>query len=274
MDNNGNKQSKRARKRLKGLSLFKVQIGGHEYWRVVVPQVGGQRWTKTFKDKRQAEAFYECEHDLLKNSGRRSFALADRQRQDAQAAIEQLSPFSGVSLLDAARFYVAAHEAVNRSCTVAEAIKALLATKEADGRRHRYILDLRTRLKRFAEDFGERILASITGPEIGAWLRSLAAAPRTRNTYHLRVHLLFAFALEQRWVNANPCTASMRAKAIESEPGILTPEQFARLLSNASPDMLPYWAIGGFAGLRRAELERLEWSDIDFDAGLIEVDPG
>jgi integrase len=65
----------------------------------------------------------------------------------------------------------------------------------------------------------------------------------------------------------------MRAKAIESEPGILTPEQFTALLTNASPEMLPYWAIGGFAGLRRAELERLEWRDIDFESNLIEVTP-
>ena len=29
--------------------------------------------------------------------------------------------------------------------------------------------------------------------------------------------------------------------------------------------------IGAFAGLRRAEIERLEWSEVDFDAGVIEV---
>ncbi len=29
--------------------------------------------------------------------------------------------------------------------------------------------------------------------------------------------------------------------------------------------------IGAFAGLRRAEIERLEWSQVDFDAGVIEV---
>jgi integrase len=35
--------------------------------------------------------------------------------------------------------------------------------------------------------------------------------------------------------------------------------------------MLPFWAIGAFAGLRRAEIERLTWSEIDFDADVIEV---
>jgi integrase len=34
---------------------------------------------------------------------------------------------------------------------------------------------------------------------------------------------------------------------------------------------VPYLAIGLFAGLRRAEIERLDWSEIDFESGLIEV---
>jgi integrase len=35
--------------------------------------------------------------------------------------------------------------------------------------------------------------------------------------------------------------------------------------------LLPYIAIGLFAGLRRAEIERLDWSEIDFESGLIKV---
>lgn len=48
-------------------------------------------------------------------------------------------------------------------------------------------------------------------------------------------------------------------------------EEFARLLEAASEKTLPYWLLGGFAGLRRAEIERLEWKDVHFDSGLIEV---
>ena len=62
-----------------------------------------------------------------------------------------------------------------------------------------------------------------------------------------------------------------RAKERETEIEILSVGQVARLLESASSDMLPFWAIGAFAGLRRAEIERLSWSEIDFDAGVIEV---
>ena len=43
------------------------------------------------------------------------------------------------------------------------------------------------------------------------------------------------------------------------------------MLESATPEVLPYIAIGLFAGLRRAEIERLDWSEIDFESGLIEV---
>jgi integrase len=43
------------------------------------------------------------------------------------------------------------------------------------------------------------------------------------------------------------------------------------LLEASSQQTLPYFAIGLFAGLRSAELVRLEWKDVHFDEGLIEV---
>jgi integrase len=43
------------------------------------------------------------------------------------------------------------------------------------------------------------------------------------------------------------------------------------MLENATPELVPYIAIGAFAGLRRAELERLDWHEIDLGFGLIEV---
>src|SRR5262249_45004019 len=56
-----------------------------------------------------------------------------------------------------------------------------------------------------------------------------------------------------------------------SVPGILSPEQTARLLETASAETLPLFALGVFAGLRSAEIERLEWRHIKWDEGLIEV---
>ena len=52
---------------------------------------------------------------------------------------------------------------------------------------------------------------------------------------------------------------------------IFTPEQIASLLNKADTALRPYLAIGAFAGLRTAELQRLDWSEINLDRGFITV---
>jgi integrase len=52
---------------------------------------------------------------------------------------------------------------------------------------------------------------------------------------------------------------------------IFTPTEIARLIENANAKLLPYIVIGAFAGLRGAEILRLDWSEIDLVDGFIEV---
>ena len=52
---------------------------------------------------------------------------------------------------------------------------------------------------------------------------------------------------------------------------IFTPPEISRLLAAASPDFVSCLALGAFAGLRSAEIERLEWSDIDLAGRHITV---
>ena len=60
-------------------------------------------------------------------------------------------------------------------------------------------------------------------------------------------------------------------KVKPSEIGILTPVEVAGLLTHADNAVLPGLALGFFAGIRRAELGRLDWSEIDFDELHIEI---
>jgi integrase len=109
-------------------------------------------------------------------------------------------------------------------------------------------------------------LRSLSDKETG---KRLAAT--TRNNFRRVLIVAFNFARERGYSAGNPAEKSARAKVIESAIGILTVEQTARLLESAAPELVPYIAIGAFAGLRRAELERLDWREVDLQAGLIEV---
>ena len=53
--------------------------------------------------------------------------------------------------------------------------------------------------------------------------------------------------------------------------GILTPRQLADLLAASNEEAKLYFAIGAFTGLRSAELIRLEWEDVNFARGHLQV---
>jgi integrase len=135
----------------------------------------------------------------------------------------------------------------------------------------RYIRDVREKLSRFSESFGEKMVASITPQEIDAWLRSLPVGPTTRNNFRRVLVTFFSGAISLGYAVENPAAKTARAKESDAPPGILTIGQAASLLGNASKEMLPHVAIGLFAGLRQAEIERLDWRDVHFEDGLIEV---
>ena len=160
---------------------------------------------------------------------------------------------------------------IETSVTVKTAIAEMYEAKKQDALSKTYLSDLRQRLSRFERVFGSRPIASISVGEIETWLRELGLSPASRKSYHQRLSTLWAFALGRNWVESNLLTKVARAKVVGPDIGILTPEQLSSLLANASPETLPFWAIGGFSGMRVAGLRRLDWGKVDFDGGLIEV---
>jgi len=69
----------------------------------------------------------------------------------------------------------------------------------------------------------------------------------------------------------NPVIQTTKAKEIDGDIQILSVEQTTKLLECADTETLPFWAIGAFAGLRRSEIERLDWDQVDLESNFIEV---
>jgi integrase len=253
-----------------GIKLQKTRVGTDPYWLVTVPRHGGGRTRKWFKKQKEAQKYANEQTVLVLNHGTAATALPLKLRVDAAAAAEILAPYRA-SLLEAARAYAAREEQLKASVPVKGAITALLDARRADGLRPRYLDDLRVRLDRFAQKFGDRLIAAITAAEIDDWLRALAVAPVTCNSYRRRLATLFSFSVGRRWAAFNPVAQTAHARETAAEPGILTPAELKQLLGAAGPETLPYWALGALGGLRSAELCRLSWEDISWTHGHVEV---
>jgi integrase len=236
---------------------------------VVNYREAGKRKRSFFETKETAQSFADKKIIELKNNGVEHAEFPTALRVMAQNAVEQLKPF-GKTIVDAVQHYVAHLEASEKSCSASQLVDELIAAKKTDGASQRHVDDLR-RLNMFGEKFNGQPVATITTKEIDDWLRSLPVSPVTRNHHRRLIVLAFNFAAKRGYAAKNPAKETEKAKEDGGNIGILTVTQAARLLESATPNVLPYIAIGLFAGLRRAELERLDWSEIDFESGLIEV---
>jgi len=257
--------------------LSKVKVNGRQFFCVTWPKIGNGRNRRFFKDRREAETFLQSKRIEHENYGTAGTSFNERQRAEYLECSESLKPFNA-TIRDAVNFYLPHLHATKRTCTAVELVDELLKIKEADGASERYLSDLRSRLTQFAECFNGKPVAEITAPEVDEWLRSLSdketgkrLAAITRNNFRRVLIVAFNFARERGYSAGNPAEKSARAKVIESAIGILTVEETALLLESAAPELVPYIAIGAFAGLRRAELERLDWREVDLQGGLIEV---
>jgi integrase len=150
-------------------------------------------------------------------------------------------------------------------------MKELIENRRSSGASKRYCYDLGLRIGRFCAAFPDRTVAEITTAEVDDWLSGLRLAPVTRNTFRRDLRTLFSFAATRRYCTENPVVQTTKAKEVDGDVQILTVEQTAKLLECAETETLPFWAIGAFAGLRRSEIERLDWTQVDFESGLIEV---
>jgi integrase len=260
------------------IKLSKVKVGnGQRLWCVTWPKIGKGRNRQFFKDKTEAETVLQQKLIEQENYGTNGLAFNERQRAEYLECAEKLQPF-GVTIRDAVNFYLPHLQAANRTCTVAELVDELLKVKEVDGASERYLGDLRSRLTQFSDAFNGKPVAEITALQIDEWLRSLSdketgkrLSPVTRNNFRRVLVVAFNFARARGYCVGNPAERSAKAKVIETAVGILTVDQTARLLESAAPELVPYIAIGAFAGLRRAELERLDSKEIDLQSSLIEV---
>ena len=231
----------------------------------------------------QEAAAVEAAGALAKKMSQRQHvaaAMTNEQAADYAASVQTLAPF-GVSLpsvastvadclklvgglsdlLAAAKSYAVRHKRTVAK-RVSEVVKELLTVKESRKASDRYLQDLRSRLNRFGEAF-QKDACNVTTPEIQAWLDEEEFSPQNYKNFRTVLHLLFEFAVARGYASDNPVAAVESIEVRGNDVAIFTPKEIARLLSAASPDFVPCLAIGAFAGLRSAEIERLEWSDID-----------
>jgi integrase len=85
---------------------------------------------------------------------------------------------------------------------------------------------------------------------------------------------LFSFTVEEGFCRENPVAKIDFIKTTQAAPGVVRADDIAAVLRCAREhfaDILPALVIQAWAGLRTAEVERLQWEDVRIEDRFIEV---
>ncbi len=256
----------------------------------VADYTSGTRRFRGFSDAGEAKREAEKIARQLSTGAATAAAMSNSEAASYGRAIELLQPvgiplevaagnyakafgiLGGDSIVEAAMFYARHRADKITKRTVAEVVAELIAAKEARGKSARYLGDLSARLNRFAQSYAVDI-STVTTADVQRWLDGLKVAPQTAKNFRTVLFTLFQFAEQRGYIlkGANPVADTESISANGGAIEIYTAKEVTALLQAASADFVPVLALGAFAGLRSAEAERLEWSDIDLAGGFITV---
>jgi len=96
-------------------------------------------------------------------------------------------------------------------------------------------------------------------------------AKSTINKEIITLKLLYKWAIEHELIDNNPIA---KVKLFPETPGrirYLTQEEIERLLPQLNATLHPVVVTALHTGMRRGELVRLKWKDVDFTLGLINI---
>src|SRR5262249_4468658 len=97
--------------------------------------------------------------------------------------------------------------------------------------------------------------------------------PAARNAYLRNAKAIFNFGVKRGWLAQNPIVKIDFDQMKSGEVVTLTPKEAESLMLATDNDieLLPYHALGLFAGIRPFELQRLDWQHVDLTERHIEI---
>jgi integrase len=200
------------------------------------------------------------------------WAKQQRVRREAHGTSSFENHFDSVSPAEK-RILLDVLARMRNSVSIEQAVVEFINAKKGAGRSRRYCNELRVRLGRLCTAFEGKTIAQISTADLEGFLTGLNVAAETRNTFRRRFSALWSFADKRGWVQAKTAKDTERAPVVTKSPAILSVEQATALMTESHQDNFTraLHAIGLFAGLRVAEIQKLDWKHVKLAEGWIDL---
>ena len=194
----------------------------------------------------------------------------DRLVKDAVEAVKLVD--GKVSLLEMAKEFKRRkmHELPDKMLPVA--VDEMIETRTKDGTGDAYVRVLKVYLNQLKESFNCQLRAVTTG-QLADYLRNQDVSARSKNNARATIGAFFKFCKERGWLPRDHEGIELVPKFKEkpTDITIYSPLEVTQFLNHSRPELLPFLAIGAFAGLRTAEIGRLDWSEVHLADKFIEI---
>lgn len=250
----------------------------------------GERRTKTLADPLEAKSVAHQVHVALLNNGRATEVTPQdiQMLRDAEAIVAKFGvslPFAirewadartllGPSILGTAKSMADALHGV-QEISPKDAVLKFVESKMRTGTSQRHVGTVRNLLEPFYRKFHDKTLSQISVADVEGYVMRVKGGVRTRNNVTATLKMFFGWAKRHGHIRQDRSTAAdtlVKMREPIRTPETFTVEEMTAIMMAAEPEMIPYMAIGAFAGVRSAEIEKLDWSAINFESGYVRID--
>jgi integrase len=245
-----------------------------------------------FQSLKDAERF--CSRVFQEGSA----ALKDIKQTEATLVAMAKATFDGdiTKIFDAIEFYRRT-KLRSADIEVREAAERFIEHQKSEGRKRLTLVDDRTRLRQLCIAMGHLKVGDITDHDLRAWLKTFKPGA-TRQSMHKALHKFFRWMKREHIIALDPMDEITPMDEWGRRTAIIPVKDFRTLLEVCASkkefpvrvgdqkrpqktefsDLLPFFALAGFAGIRTKELvrrypedESLRWEDIQWDRRFIHI---
>lgn len=263
--------------------VYRYQKQGNDYFLVDGrSETWGLKIRKNFNNRESALNFaQEIENQILEK-GRGVSNNQVYQNKDIERLDAKLKPF-GRTLVQAVDFYIQYMQAEMEKSAIPTIKDLCLTWYQSKCNSKSKPLSQKTKRalkiywKYINRNLGKYRPSEVTHEMMDKLVESVVSGESnaTRKHYLRHVRMFFNWCIKHRYIRENP-TVGIQVVIKRKEIQIYPPDEIERLLrlcESKFPSLLGYYCLTIFGGLRPSEAERVEWSDLNFEAKEVFVKP-
>jgi integrase len=247
------------------------------------------RWMLTIcANKVKRRMFFKAKEDALREWARHCRMIETHGKQSAEYDAKAHTEYAeakrianGADLREVARVFVEMTGDTGKKVRVEVAADEFVESRRTRKTSAAHVSALSSHLRTFGLQFGKRLCQEVKGNEILRWLLEVARerSPKTVANYRASLTGFFNWAARRGYVRVSP----MDGASTEDLPVVplceketFSVEQAAavmRWFERERPEWAAAFSLQLFAGLRQAEVARMQWEWIDFDRRVVNM-PG